>query len=280
MKEIEVLIDKKLDGKRVGYIISDFLKLSGKIKARLKNSETGILLDGERVKADKVVKCGERLLLTIPDEESENIEPEEMELDILFEDEDILAVNKPDNMPSHPSKGHYTKTLANGIMHYFKGKNSAVRIITRLDKDTTGIVLVAKNPLAAQRLNDDIANGRIYKEYVAIVNGVPTPEKGEIRAKIGRDCGIKRKVSEDGKEAVTQYETVEKCGEFSRVKLVPVTGRTHQLRVHMSYINCPIYGDKMYGAVQGGGFRLHCRRICFCHPVNGEMVEIKSNEKW
>ncbi|MBR2878602.1 MAG: RluA family pseudouridine synthase, partial [Clostridia bacterium] len=149
------------------------------------------------------------------------------------------------------------------------GNNFTFRAITRLVRDTSGVVLIAKNPLSAANLSDDMKSGRIKKEYAAVTCGVPNPPKGRIDAPIKRlrESVILRCVSADGKEAVTDYETISVSGGLSLVRLYPLTGRTHQLRVHLSHIGTPIYGDDLYGAPQKNeSTRLHCRKITFIHP--------------
>jgi 23S rRNA pseudouridine1911/1915/1917 synthase len=174
---------------------------------------------------------------------------------------------------------HKTDTLLNAVMHYLD-TGEAVHIITRLDRETSGVVLIAKNPRVAALLTEDTKNGKIKKEYVAIVNGILHPTKGTVCAPIKKKegIGIARCVCEDGKKAMTEYEVIKNNEELSIVKLFPLTGRTHQIRVHMSHKGHPVYGDSMYGAPQlGERTRLHCNGITFIHPVTGEEVCITAN---
>ena len=252
MKKIVLNIDDELDGKKIKYILRNHMGMSASLVKQLKYSEDGILLNGKTVFTNHNVSKGDELVLTFRDTASENIEPKNIPLDILYEDEDIIALNKPRSMPTHPSQNHHDDTLANGVMYYFSGVDFTFRVITRLDRDTSGVVLVAKNALAAQRLGDDIKLKKIKKKYIAALSGVPISFSGRIDAPVKRVDGsaILRCVSPEGKAAVTDYEVVCEKNGISMVKLVPYTGRTHQLRVHMSSMGTPIYGDDLYGASQ------------------------------
>lgn len=275
-KEIEIVIEKESDGKKLEHILKVKAGLSETLIRRLKRTEGGILLNDKPAKVIEKVSLGDVIKISVEEKGSPNILPAKTPLDIIYEDEDVLAVNKPRSMPTHPSKGHTKDTLANGVIYYL-GKDSKFHVITRLDRDTSGIVLIAKNPVSAAFLTAEMKNGRIAKEYVAVINGVLNPQDGVITAPIKKkkETGILRCVSSDGKEAVTKYKTVKIQDGISLVNLFPVTGRTHQLRVHMSYMNCPIYGDSLYGAVQKGERTLlHCRKISFIHPATKEKISI------
>ena len=268
-----------MNGHRIEYILEKELKISSSLIKRLKREENGIMLNGVRTAVITKVSEGDILTVNIKGRETENVIPTDIPIDILWEDEDILVVNKSGNISVHPSKTHKTDTLANGIV-YHTGSREAIHIITRLDRETSGVVLIAKNPRAAAILTDDMKNGKIKKEYMAIVNGIPKPSHGEISAPIKKKegKGIARCISKDGKEALTLYEVKAKTDKFSFVKLFPFTGRTHQLRVHMSHIAHPIYGDSMYGAPQlRERVRLHCYRIAFTHPATEKEVIFTAN---
>ncbi len=277
-KNLLLKITAELDGCTVGQIIKKRFGLSDGIIADLKKTNDGIVLDGKRVFVSERVKEGQVLNVSIHDGVSDIVK-RDIPLDILYEDEDIIAINKPRSMPTHPSLNHYDDTLANGLMHYYDGQNFTFRAITRLDRDTSGVVLVAKNPLSAFRLAEQMKSGGIIKEYIAVVNGTPDPLDGRISAPIKRkyESIILRCVSDEGKEAITDYKTVASCDGLSLVSLFPKTGRTHQLRVHMSYIGTPIYGDDLYGAPQRNvATRLHCKKVFFRHPEDGRGIEIEA----
>lgn len=267
-------------GKSVKQIIEHTFSLSSRTLSKLKKSG-GIKVNGETVTVRHIVKEADTLSLLIEDKPSENIEKTDIPLDILYEDKHILAVNKPLGMPTHPSQGHHSDTLANAVMYRYRNLDFTFRAITRLDGDTTGVVLIARNSLSAQRLTDALQNGDIKKEYAAVVLGVPSPEKGIINAPIARceDSIIKRRISPEGKTAVTEYEadTVRHDKKYTLVKAFPVTGRTHQIRLHLSHIGSPIYGDFLYGEpIEGVRAYLHCRRLSLSHPITGKALVIEA----
>lgn len=277
-KNIKIEITENLSGKTVKEILFNEMNLSVATVRHLKNIPGSIKLNNEHVRVTKEVSCKDIIEINIDDENSVNIVPENITLDILYEDDDIIALNKPRNMPTHPSHNHHNDTLANGLMYYFK-ENFTFRAITRLDRDTSGVVLVAKNRFSAQILGNDIKNKKIRKKYIALINGTPEEETGIINAPIKRtkEGIILRCVGFDGKEAITEYKVLKKSNNFSLVELIPVTGKTHQLRVHMSYIGTPIYGDDLYGAPQNGeNIRLHCEEISFKHPFEDKIITIKA----
>ncbi len=276
-KIIEILIDDKNNGKTIKEILNKKGVSSSLIK-ELKEMEEGIILSGKRVFVTERVKTGDMLKVTIRDKKSD-IEPVKIPLDIIYEDDDIIAVNKKRSMPIHPSQNHHGDTLANAVMHYFLGENFTFRVITRLDKDTSGVVLIAKNPLSGAILSEQMKNGNIKKEYVALTNGTPNPLNRCINAPVKRrkESVILRCVAPDGKEAVTEYETISENGGLALVRLYPLTGRTHQIRVHLSYIGNPIFGDDLYGAPQKDeAVRLHCSKISFRHPITDECITLEA----
>ena len=276
-KTLKIIVDDKLNNTSIRDIMRKDLGISSGLIKKLKTYDDGIVLNGVRVNTDRVVSLGDELTFVIHDDTSDNIVPADIELKILYEDDDVIALNKPRNLPTHPSQNHYEDTLANGLMNYYSGLKFTFRAITRLDKDTSGVVLVAKNPYSAQILGNDMKNKKIKKEYVAVVNGIPEPSDGRISAPIRREkeSVITRCVAQDGKEAVTDYKAEKSFGRYSLVRLNPLTGRTHQLRVHMSYIGTPIYGDDLYGAPQKDeATRLHCRKLVFIHPASKKEMTV------
>lgn len=274
---ITLKIDAAMHGRKIEYVLEKNLGISTTLIRRLKRDEGSITLNKKEVNVIQKVCEGDELKVKIACNNAENsIIPVNLPINILWEDEDILAVDKPRTMPTHPSRNHQTDTLANRVIYYL-GENSSFHAITRLDRDTSGVVLIAKNPLAAALLTEDIKNRKIHKEYIAAVDGVPKPLCGAVNAPIKKkdNSGILRYVSGNGKEAVTEYEVEKICGGISLVRLYPLTGRTHQLRVHMSYIGTPIYGDSMYGAPQiGERTRLHCHTVTFNHPMTKEKITV------
>lgn len=265
-------------GKSVKQIIEREFSLSSRTLSKLKKNG-GIKVNGNIVTVRFSLSESDILTLSIDDIPSQSIEKVDIPLDVLYEDEDILIVNKPLGMPTHPSQGHHTDTLANAVMYRYGDTNFTFRAITRLDGDTTGVVLIARNALSAQRLTHSLQNGDIKKEYAAVVLGVPEKNQGIIDAPIARceDSIIKRKIDPDGKRAVTHYEVdfTRNDGLYSLVKAFPITGRTHQIRLHLSHIGHPIYGDFLYGdPIDGVRAYLHCRSLTFTHPMTKETMTV------
>ena len=237
---------------------------------------SGLFVNGERVTVRKCVKEGDVVTVVFPFDDASDIEAIEAPLDILYEDEDILAVSKPTSMPVHPSLGNHLVTLANAVMWYYRDKPFVFRAVNRLDRDTSGIVLIAKNADAAHRLSAAMKRGEFTKEYLAIVDGV-TDKCGTIRARIAREREgeMRRVVREDGKDAVTHYELIKTDGERSLVRIRLETGRTHQIRVHMAHIGHPLTNDFLYGnGNSGDSYKLHAEKLSFPHPRTGTTVTV------
>lgn len=237
-----------------------------------------VKLNGEYVHMRALVKDGDVIEITLPDEESENIEPMNVPIDVIYEDDYIIAVNKPKNMPVHPSRGNHLPTLANAVRHYV-GKPFVFRAVNRLDRDTSGIVLIAKDRLSGAKLYQAMKERKFKKTYLAHVEGVPTPIHGIINAPIARETegGIKRVVREDGKECITEYELIETYEDgTSLIKITPHTGRTHQIRVHMAHVGHPLVNDFLYGKRTDETYSLHCASLSFPHPFTGQTVMLET----
>lgn len=276
MKKFDFVINDELNNKTVKQILFNCLELSDKLVTDLKKGEC-IKVNNQVCTVRKVLKTGDFVSITIPETEICNIIPVKGDLDILYEDEDIIALNKPSNMSTHPTRYHIDDTLANLVCGYL-GEGFVFRGVNRLDKDTTGIVLVAKNRYSAEMLNRQIRNNRVKKEYIAICRG-DVDKEGVIKANIKKETerGIKRIVSADGQYAKTKYVPVKSENGNTLVKLYPKTGRTHQLRVHMAHIGYPLYGDYLYGTeIDGSRTMLHCEILTFLHPSTKKQVCIKA----
>ena len=283
---MKLIITEELNGVAIREILKNKIKFSSATITFLKTRDRGIVLNGERVTVRKTVKTGDLLELEYTDDktlaEKSEIVPTNLPLDILYEDDDVIVLNKPPFMPTHPSQNHYTDTLANALRYYFDSRDIPFifRTVNRLDNATSGIVLVAKNKLAANRLSQSIYNREISKSYLAILNGTPREYEGEICAPIKREQEsiIKRTVSDDGAYSLTKYKTLLSGDMFSLVEASPITGRTHQLRVHFSYIGHPICGDTLYGYPSHFITRqaLHAYKISFTHPISGNPITIKA----
>lgn len=262
MKTFSLTIDEQLNNKTVGQLLNH-LKISRSLITELKKGDF-IRINGKHSTVREIAKIGDIFTVTIPETQESDIIPVKGNLDILYEDEDILAVNKGANMPTHPTRRHLLDTLGNIVCAYM-GDGFVFRALTRLDRDTTGVVLIAKNRYSAERLNEQIRNNLIKKEYYGVCVG-ELSAGGEINTFIKREqpMKIKRVVADSGQFAQTIYSPVRAHPKGTLVKLVPITGRTHQLRVHMNYINHPLYGDYIYGEpVEGARVLLHCKSIEF-----------------
>ncbi len=267
-----------VSGLDVGMTVKDYVRGVLGFSARtLKDAKyTGaIKVNGNPVHTNHVLYNGDVLVLEVPDTNSETILPQDIPIDILYETEDFLIVNKPSGMASHPTLTHKDGTLANAVMYYFRAMPFTFRLLTRLDADTTGAAVIAKNAYFA----GVFAACNPVKTYNAVCVGVPRPLTGRIDAPIARDetSIIKRKIDISGKPAQTLYQTIREENHLSLIEVTPLTGRTHQIRLHMAHIGCPLYGDFLYGTeIPGERTRLHCRKIAFTLPQSGERIEIQA----
>lgn len=258
---------------RLGFSTS----LIGKVKYG------GVILNGEAVHMRATVKNNDIVEVILPEEESDNIEPMDIPLDIVYEDEYILAVNKPINMPVHPARGNHLPTLANAVRGYI-GHPFVFRAVNRLDRDTSGIVLIAKDRIIGAKLYESMKSKRFGKIYIAKVAGTPEPPHGFINAPIKREAegSIRRVVREDGKDSLTEYTVIDVDeGGNATLEVIPHTGRTHQIRVHMAHIGHPLIGDFLYGErIDGETYSLHCSSLTFMHPITDEEITVKTKEKF
>lgn len=240
------------DGALLKTVLRDKLGLSRKLLSRLKLTPEGITVNGERRYTSSRVRSGDIVRVRMEEEQSEDILPQPMALDILFEDDHLLIVHKPAGIIVHPTHGHYTDTLANGVVHYWqsRGERFRFRPVHRLDRETSGVLAIAKHPYAHQRISEQMQAGEVGKTYLAVVRGAVSVDRMTIDAPIDRDPESPhvRIVTTSGYRAVTHLETVERFGELaSLVRLRLETGRTHQIRVHMQHLGHPLIGDAMYG---------------------------------
>lgn len=246
-----------------------------------------ILVDGQSVKAACKLKPGQTVQITIPEPEPVTILPEDIPLDVVYEDHDVIVVNKPQGMVVHPATGNYSGTLVNALLYHcqdLSGINGVMRpgIVHRIDKDTSGLLMVAKNDLAHAKLAEQIKERQVTRKYLALVHGNLPEPKGIIDAPIGRDAKDRQKmavVHQNSKPARTHYTVLQRYGEYTLVECKLETGRTHQIRVHMAYLGHPVVGDPKYGPrkphlTQKGQF-LHAAVLGFAHPRTGEYLELQ-----
>ena len=281
MADIEFHVSEQYNGKYIRDIIRNELKISSGLLTKLKKCE-GILLNNKTATVAERVKSGDILLINFPKESSGTIKPINIPLDIIYEDKYILAVNKPKDMPTHPSVGNHDNTLANACMYYYRNIDFVFRPITRLDRDTTGIVLIAKDARMSALMSESMQSGNFCKTYYALTNGIPSPLAGRIDAPIGRSDNsiLKREIRSDGQYAVTEYKTLAYDKDIAFVEIKLLTGRTHQIRVHFSHIGCPLLYDYMYGTeIPGETLYLHCGKLEFVHPITSEniILSVKPN---
>jgi 23S rRNA pseudouridine1911/1915/1917 synthase len=272
---------------QAGSIIREFLKeeeVSRVALTDIKFNGGKILVNDMEVNVRYVLKEGEVLTVIFPPENpSEGVMGEKIPLDILFEDQYILVVNKPAGMSTIPSREHPTGSLANALVGYYEeiGIRATSHIITRLDRDTSGIVLIAKHRHVHHLLSKQQKNGNVKRTYEALAGGNLPIGKGLIEEPIGRklDSIIEREVRSDGQYACTHYKVLKRYKEFTHVELQLETGRTHQIRVHMSFIGHPLLGDDLYGGTRSLIKRqaLHCRKIQFTHPFSGQDLIYTAN---
>ena len=249
-----------------------------------------VLVDGKPVKASYQVDEGDVISLDIPEAVEPEIEPEDMDLDILYEDQDVILVNKPKGMVVHPSAGHYSGTLVNAIMYHCKdslsGINGQIRpgIVHRIDMDTTGSLIVCKNDESHVNIAEQIKEHTVNRIYVGIVCGNVTEDEGTIEGAIGRHPVDRKKMAvneKNGKPAITHYKVLERFGNYTYMQFQLETGRTHQIRVHMASIGHPLLGDTLYSSGRSPfkhlqGQTLHAKTIGFVHPKSGEYMEFSA----
>lgn len=271
------IIGEEYSGKTIKEYLINQLSISHRTLVKLKR-ESSILLNGEKVYVTKKLKKGDQLEIILLDEDSTNVVPEAFDLDIIYEDDYLIVINKLPNMPVHPSRGHFTGTVANALAYHYMNMSRSIKIrpINRLDKDTSGIVIFAKNSHIQYLMSKDGFN--ISKKYIALVEGMVSKDKGIIDMPIERESSltIKRVVRDGGQRAITAYEVINKNEMASLLRVDLITGRTHQIRVHMSHIGHPLYGDELYGGDQKLINRqaLHAERLSFVHPITGNSLEL------
>jgi len=275
------------EAKRLDIFIKEKLPELSRSRVQALIKENHILVNFKPSKASYKIKRGEKIKVFIPPDREIEIQPRDIPFEIIYEDEDIAVINKPSGIVVHPAPGHYDDTLVHGLILKLKnlsGIGGKIRpgIVHRLDKDTSGIMLVAKNDFAHKRLVEAFKERLIEKNYIALVYGRLTQKKGKIETFIGRHPIARKKMAvlKEGKLAITFYEVLEIFNKASLVLAKPVTGRTHQIRVHFSYIGHPVLGDSIYGGLKHDlpkppRLMLHAYEIVFKHPRTNEEMKFR-----
>ena len=283
----EIILISDVENQRIDVYISEKLSESRNSIQKL-IGDGNITVSERKVKANYKIKINDKIKIVIPPPVILNVEAENIDLDIVYEDNDLAVVNKPQGMVVHPSAGHYSGTLVNGLMYHLKNLstiNGVMRpgIVHRLDKNTSGLMLVAKNDRAHNFLAKCLKEHSINRIYYALIQGNIKEDEGEINAPLGRSEKDRKKrtvTNKNSKEAITNFWVVERYGNYTLLKLKLKTGRTHQIRVHMKHIGHPVVGDDVYGGKSNKfgleGQLLHSKILGFVHPTTGKYMEFES----
>lgn len=282
MEKQEIIIENET-GTRLDKIISQHRPNTSRTQIQQWIKDGNIQVNAKNVKQNYKVRENDHITIEEPEPEALNIVAEDLQLEMIYEDEDVCVVNKRRGMVVHPAKAHASGTLVNGLMYQCKdlsGINGVLRpgIVHRTDKDTSGLLMVAKNDQAHVSLVDQLVDKTVKRLYVALVHGHIPHSNGKIDAPIGRDEHDRQKmtVTDRGKDAITHFKVLERFDQYTLVQCELETGRTHQIRVHMNYIGHPLVGDPKYGlpnTIPFGGQVLHAETIGFTHPTTGEYME-------
>lgn len=286
MEKVIQTINEEHKGERLDKVLSSVNNEWSRSQVQLWMQEGNVVVNGQKVKSSYKCSIGDVIEISIPDPEELDVVPESMDLEIFYEDSDVLVVNKPKGMVVHPAPGHTTGTLVNGLMAHCKdlsGINGVLRpgIVHRIDKDTSGLLMVAKNDLAHESLVNQLVAKTVTRKYRAIVHGVIPHDYGTIDAPLARDPKDRQSMTvvDNGKHAVTHFQVMERFKDFTLVECQLETGRTHQIRVHMKYIGFPLAGDPKYGprkTLDIGGQALHAGVLGFNHPRTNEYLEFEA----
>ena len=288
MQTLKINAAEENKGERLDKFIADNSDISRSYAAKL--CEDGLVLCGEKQLLKKYKILGtEEITINVPEPEELSIEPENIPLNIVYEDSDVIVVNKPQGLCVHPAPGNERGTLVNGLVSHCGDELSAINgvirpgIVHRIDKDTSGLLIVAKNNEAHLKLSEQLKERKAMRKYVALVNGNIKEDSGTINKPIGRNPSDRKKMAVvfDGREAVTHFNVLERFGQYTLVECILETGRTHQIRVHMASIGHSIVGDPLYGIKKEkfnlNGQLLHAKTIGFVHPRTGKMMEFTSD---
>jgi len=283
-RRLELAITPELAGIKVDTLLRKRLGLSGTVVRRVKWLEDGILVDGRRVNTRFCPEAGQVLSVRLSDpQRSSSVVPAPGPLDIVYEDEDVIVLNKAPGVSVHPGPGHFDDTLGNFLVEYYEKTEQEADFhpVHRLDRGTSGLIAAAKHPHAQEALKNQLHTERFKRVYLAVCQGVPDPPAGAVDAPLGPKPGslMEQMVRPDGKRARTHYETLEVRNGRALLRLELDTGRTHQIRVHMAHIGCPLTGDFLYGTEDRALIprpALHSAELSFRHPLTGKALEFQS----
>ncbi|WP_270526096.1 RluA family pseudouridine synthase [Longibaculum muris] len=286
MEDIKITVVEEA-GQRIDKILVKALTDFSRTQIQMLIQDGHVLVNGKVIKASYKVEVNDEVMVHIPEPESADILAEDIPLDIVYEDQDVIVVNKPTGMIVHPSAGIYKGTLVNALLyhcHDLSGINGVMRpgIVHRIDKETSGLLMVAKNDMAHASLSEQLQEHTVTRRYLALVHGLIPHEFGRIEAPIGRDPKDRQKMTctdKNAKDAITNFKVLERFKDMTLVECRLETGRTHQIRVHMQYIGHPVYGDPQYGLKRDDttyGQYLHAKILGFVHPRTGEDMYFES----
>jgi 23S rRNA pseudouridine1911/1915/1917 synthase len=281
------LVEEELEGERLDAFLADMMAELSRTAIKELITSGQVWVDGQIRKPSYRLKEGEEVLINLPEARPVSIEPQNLPLEIIYQDQDIAVVNKPKGMVVHPAHGNWDQTMVNALLYHIKdlsGINGQLRpgIVHRLDKDTSGVMVVAKHDQAHRSLAEQIKEHSMKREYQALVHGIIKENLGTIEAPIGRSRTDRKKmaVTKDGKPAISRYRVLERFHNYSLVQVSLLTGRTHQIRVHFSYIKHPVVGDPVYGPAKQhlelDSQALHACILGFRHPRTDEYMEFSS----
>lgn len=281
---MDIKIENNYEGLTVREVLQRHLKYSSNMIKKLKFSEGGILVNGSFVTVRYELKRGDVLSLAVEDKSvdvSPYTIPVDLPLDVIYEDEHITVINKPSDMPSHPSLGHRDDTVSNALAYRYRDRDYVFRPVNRLDRDTSGCMLTANTKAASYRMYLSMTGGEIRKSYIAVADGCPAEREGVLHSYLRRrpDSIVMRQETDEndpeGQESFTEYRVLHTDGDHSVMLMSPITGRTHQIRVQLAGIGCPVTGDDMYGTASPYISRqaLHSYITTFPHPESGELVK-------
>ena len=278
MSTLEEKVDKRFEGRKIREFLKEKMGLSSRL-IKGASIDKRILVNNNPVKMNYVLKENDEIVINLAKKESQNIAPEKIDLDIVYEDKYLLIINKESGMVTHPAPGHYTGTLVNALLYKYdlEGDTNRPGIVHRLDKDTSGLMVVAKDSKTLELLSDMMKHKKVKRHYLALVEGIINHETGTIDAPIGRDVHDRQKMAvtdQNSKEAITHFKVLKRYKDKTLIECILDTGRTHQIRVHMKYIKHPVVNDPLYNKKKGDDFgqMLHSKSIEFTHPITGEHI--------